>query len=351
MAFFNAIALSSSLGSHVLASLAGSILAPTELHQESWEERDARAPQAPITRAQMDEMVRLYKSYGLPVPPKNAKLYRVHQNPKSDDHKLDALVFVDEGHGQQGRCAYWGTRRITRGELLHPKLSPDPRIEPVKLTDPWITTRRRSIGRIGAELDFVTLWAITIQLSATGRRDLAAKLQPTWYNEFSTHSSFGWNAKWATPRGCVETIALDFAREEWCRPDGNRQLAARIVNRVSKGDFAKSLRAEGAGMLAALQPGRAKAGTVEALIDDLVRAPRTDDGYYASSPSVKRLAATGAKAIPALRSHLGDIRITRLLAGGFNGPVFNASVGFLCLEILRSLEGRAGDGHLSPNKS
>lgn len=197
--------------------------------------------------------------------------------------------------------------------------------------------------KVGHELDYVTLWALTIQLSAMGSRDIAARMHPNWYNEFSTHSSFGWNPKWATPRACVDTIALDFAREEWCRPDGDRLQAAQIVGRVAKSGVAmgnlENLKDEAEGMLLALKPVKAKAGTTEALIDDLVTAQRTG-GHFLEAEAVKKVLRVGPTALPTLRSHLADKRVTRLRAGGIQGETFNASVGYICTEVIREISGK-----------
>ncbi|MEQ1841998.1 MAG: hypothetical protein ABL994_16460, partial [Verrucomicrobiales bacterium] len=303
--------------------------------QESWAEMDARAPKVPITSVEMEEMIRIYRAYGLPLPQRSAKPYRVHQHFRDSPnaHEMDALVFVDESKSGKGRCVYWGTRLLTLEELRHPRFSQDPVVEAVKLTDPWVLTPRRFIGKVGHEIDYVTLWALTIQLSAMGSRDIAARMHPNWYNEFSTHSSFGWNPKWATPRACVDTIASDFAREEWCRPDGDRLQAAQIVGRVAKSGVAmanlETLKDEAEGMVLALKPGKARAGTTEALIDGLVTAPRAEGTILDAEP-VKRLLKAGPTALPTLRAHLDDKRVTRLRAGGIQGETFNASVGYIC---------------------
>lgn len=327
-------------GLYVLSLLA----MPIAQVQHSWEEMDAKAPKIPITAAQMDEMIRIYKGYGLPMPPKNAKIYRVHQHysDSPNSHEMDGLAFVDESNSRKGRCVYWGSRRLTKDEAFHPRYSEEPKVEPVKLADPWVRMPRRYIGTADFGADYVPLWALTIQLSANGHRELAMKMHPNWFNEFSTRV-LGWDPKWASPLGCVNTIALDFAREEWRRSDGDRVLAARIVDRVAKTGIAMEdvgqLKLEAEGMHLALLPGAGKVGTPEALIDALVDAPRSEGMSVIHANPVRKLIATGFDGIPALLAHRDDKRVTRILGGGIQMAVFNATVGFICREILRELSG------------
>lgn len=92
-----------------------------------------------------------------------------------------------------------------------------------------------------------------------------------------------------------------------------------------------------------LRPPRARAGTVEALIDGLTESPKGQGSLLTPSgppDAYDRLVERGFDAVPALIAHLGDERLTRagVLAGVNNGMwVYVGRVGTACQAILEGL--------------
>jgi hypothetical protein len=90
----------------------------------------------------------------------------------------------------------------------------------------------------------------------------------------------------------------------------------------------------------ALVPAKAKPGSIEAMIDELV--DYADDagtiGLHEPGDRYWRIAGLGFDAVPALIEHLDDDRLTRSIMWGFNNfPSWNLRVGDVVSDLLEGL--------------
>ena len=93
----------------------------------------------------------------------------------------------------------------------------------------------------------------------------------------------------------------------------------------------------------ALVPSKAKPGSLEALIDDLVDyAANTGTlGSYPREDRYWRIAELGFDAVPALIDHLDDDRLTRAMMKGFNNfPSWHLRVKHGVSDLLEELAGQ-----------
>jgi hypothetical protein len=92
----------------------------------------------------------------------------------------------------------------------------------------------------------------------------------------------------------------------------------------------------------ALVPSKAKPGSIEAFIDDLVdyTANTGTLGFFEPEERYFRLAKLGFEAVPALIEHLDDDRLTRAMMMGFNNfPSWHLRVGNVVGDLLEGLAG------------
>src|SRR5262249_14421523 len=86
----------------------------------------------------------------------------------------------------------------------------------------------------------------------------------------------------------------------------------------------------------------APAGSVEALVDDLVNvtSPNPALSERAPDPHYDRVAERGFEAVPALIAHLSDDRLTRSVKQGFNNfPTYHQRVSDVVSDILQAIAG------------
>ncbi len=93
---------------------------------------------------------------------------------------------------------------------------------------------------------------------------------------------------------------------------------------------------------AAIAPSTAAAGSVEALIEDLMSVPGGLSRQRRDGPDPRELKvlALGFEAVPALIAHLDDIRLTRSVTQGFNNfPTYIRRLNEVVSDILKGLAG------------
>ncbi len=266
-----------------------------------------------------DELLKEYKSLGLPLPPEKAKLVRY------------------EG---------WGGRIGSDGKPLSPILGLSFEIKPTTETghailmketaewkpdwDPHPKEVKPEAAAIeGIDLDPDHALVLAIFCESRGWRELANALLKKCERE----------AVALEDRLPLKKRILHLAWQHWesqlSHPTLDRSLATKKLKELLKkdtdlnGDYHRELVMSAE---LALVPGKGKPGSVEALIDGLV-----DEREYGQGAS-RRLIDLGFDAVPALLEHLGDRRLTRSKSYAFNNfKSWNYRVGDLVDGIISNL--------------
>jgi hypothetical protein len=301
---------------------------------------------APPPHLPIDELVKVYQSFGLPLPPKDAELVRLtptHFPPRLGFRCQPAKpgetprYFV--GTGYDYSAAYYGTK-------VEP-VSPTPEalagIEPTCSSD---------------------LLALAVQCRLRGWNDLATALNSKAAEAINgrevvvTEGIFGFPGLAGRPyrsssvpglrsenlvlRSVVEELRLA-ASDYWSsrimwKEDSNRHEILKYLKLVEPGS--PSIR----DLELTLAPSNSEPGSVEALIDDLRDYSSWSDqvskGVYWS------IAEKGFDAVPALLKHVSDQRLSRShgisYTSGFLGGTtfFDARIGHLASWLLDDLSDR-----------
>jgi hypothetical protein len=187
--------------------------------------------------------------------------------------------------------------------------------------------------------------AVALQCHARGWKALAQELwaaslkQELGVARFKQHSEQPPGAFFQPAnlpnRTAVAFLAWAYSGNELVQTDSDRAKTARRMKallaaepRLSTGTNRALLKS----LEAALVPSKAKPGTVERMIDDLVEMCNIDRRYDDPDPRYARLAEMGFAAVPALLEHLDDNRLTRSVQGG----VGSYGTWILCVENVAS---------------
>lgn len=266
---------------------------------------------APAPRVSLDELVREYKRFGLPVPPPNARLVQF----RSSELALPELA-IEFPDSDSKRPRY----------LLGPWFSDDlyERFQKEIIVEP-IQPDARAMK--GAESRFCTDYLfLAAQCRLLGWNELAEALYASARNGITSarvrpplHRGLGFfytvdDGYWrhwdedATKR----SVASEFrhaAREYWTSnlgtPNGDRKKSLSFLRVI--GEDQKLVKA----IEQTLLPGNSKPGSVEALIDDFLefRGWEWDSGR--GQIAYRKLIDLGFDAVPALLEHISDPRLTR----------------------------------------
>lgn len=310
--------------------------------QETKEQLDARATKFPFTRNHLREMVRLYKDYGLPMPPSGSRIIRIPrffmQGKVVREQWEDGLAFLDPG----SKTIYWGTLVLKEKDLKE-KIYEYKGWQPVPFDDPWVAAPRRFIQGPDEGNSYTNLWAFLIHLAAVGKEDIALKMFPNWYTEFSV-SIWGWRDCWATPERCVAEIASEYAAQIWRSGTGNRGEAERIMAKAigygftfERSDYDPDLEVA-TQMRSALQHSSSYLHSAENAVRDLIEAERYT-GVPDKCEALHRLKSLGVHAIPALLAHSEDVTQTRLTLedSAIDPSKLRTPVGEICRYLLSKL--------------
>jgi hypothetical protein len=287
----------------------------------------------------LDGLLFLYRCYDLPLPPKNAKLIRYEVRGRN------MVIEYSENGGPKQKIKPKTPPPILAFEAPpRRKGEPPYRLRGVQESRP--DGSDLSVEEIPAEpaaiegLEFDEEGGLlqAIQCHARGWDALAASL-------FKASES---NAT-ASPRDRVRQRAWGYWVAALSQPDIDRAPATRHLQSLIQENKALDT-AENKQLLqdlqAALVPSRAKPGSVEALIDDLVNYDVKEPAIYPikRGERYERVARLGFDAVPALIAHLGDRRLTRGVVMPWNDPhSWNIRVGDLALDILEELSQHAID--------
>lgn len=281
----------------------------------------------------LDELLSLYKDLGLPLPPRDATLvrypitYAETINGKSQEKKAYALAFQI-----QPASALQNPKVSENGPLLF--------FEDFEVRRAWnLDEVPKEIGAEPSAADGLRFGStvLAIQCHARGWTKLAERildLARKKQEELSLfwHAWFYWERQTQRPK--IDRAPAARHLEQIIRLDKEHDTKR---NR----DFIRSLKL-------ALVPSKAKPGSIEAMIDQLVDSwnERADDDWvnlWEPDMRLSPLQKLGFEAVPTLIEYMGDERLTRFAAsGGFNNHMWSHHwrVGEIVNGMLNGLAGR-----------
>lgn len=232
---------------------------------------------------QLERLARLYLAYELPLPPKDAKLYR-YDSTKS--------VRPD------------GPPRIGFAARLKPDGSPDALLVGCAEESAYhkFTTELPPDAKViaAAEVRLPT----AVQMYLRGWRELAAAV-------FVPGDD---------PERTLALYAVSYWRDQLHRPTTDRAKVARrlgVIRRAEPTAFTKDSEEFYDHLLLSLKPSKAKPGSVEADIDELLDVSSVLSGGWCGDDRYAAVVARGFDAVPSLLDHLSDSRLTRSQSCGF----------------------------------
>lgn len=238
---------------------------------------------APPPAIQLERLARLYHAYELPLPPKDAKLVRYA--PSSGAFPAPSPRVGFDVSRRTDRFFYrvlFGCETDTVGQQGLTAIDPDPKT------------------LAAAEVNLPT----TIQFYFRGWHELAAAVYAK-----------GGNWKGEDPERTLAVYAMVYWRKQLANPTVDRAKIARRLALVFQGEptvFLENDREFYDHLLLSLSPSKAKPGSAEADIDELLDAVEVVHG---GSPSTDRrytvIVTRGFDAVPVLIDHLNDVRLTR----------------------------------------
>ncbi len=274
-------------------------------------------PPPPPTDELLPKLLTAYRVYDLPTPPADAKLVRF-SIAGNENRSLGLLI--EPKKGQKGRARLWHRDNwgIDWSELAEFKFE---LVKPVP----------EALGN-------ASLWdeplLAAIHCKALGWHAMAKALfesstgiMPEFADDDLAASAwYYWTSKLQIPEEDRAEIA--------------RRLRA-LVNASPKrfAEYQKDLLRS---LELALVPSTAKAGSLQALIDDLVEVRSTRHSRLGAEPDAgyTRLALRGFDAVPTLIEHLEDDRLTKTYRAPFNNfGGFHYRVADIVTELLQDLAG------------
>jgi hypothetical protein len=269
----------------------------------------------------LDELLKQYKELGLPLPLKDAKLvrYETHSNGSVGKRTLknQKLAFqVKPGNWIESPILLYGLDQLSPDDDSDVKdLSPDTDsvkdITQSENDDLFLAIQCQSQG-----WSKLARYLFERSQKEARRAPKTALIENAWYY---------WEAKVIEPKIDRAPIAKHLRQMLVLSKDldteGNRRLLRSLE--------------------LALVPSKAKRGSVEALVDDLVDYEGKTGGvlqFFKPDERYFRIAATGFEAVPALIDHLDDDRLTRAMMGGFNNfGSWHLRVGDVISDLLQGL--------------
>jgi hypothetical protein len=251
--------------------------------------------------ASLDELLKAYRSFGLPLPPKEAKLVRYKSgggglvNGEVQPKRYGLAFLLEPGTSTKRPTFLLGVLKWQPHWDPHPQeVNPAP--DAVKDVDLFSEDQL----------------ALALQCHARGWDKLARDLLANSRKDADR-----------PPEKQLGQLAWDYWTSQLTEPKSDRALAAKHLKQQLGQDKELDTEANRAllkSLELALVPSKAKPGTVEALIDGLVdyHANTGTMGLFEPEERYWRIAKLGFEAVPALIEHLDDERLTRATMTGFN---------------------------------
>lgn len=283
----------------------------------------------------LDGLLFVYQSHDLPLPPKNARLIRY------ETRRRNMVIQYSENGGPMRTVKPKAPPGILAFEAP-PKAKGD---KPYRLRglqesrpDGWdlrveeVPPEPAAVE--GLELDEENGLFQAIQCHARGWDALANYLLKASQSNGTV-----------SPRNRILRRAWGYWVAALVRPEVDRVLMAKQLHNLLDEDQSLSTEQNRQflqDLQAAIVPSRARPGSVEALIDDLVNYNSNTGTMMVGEPGERywRIARLGFEAVPALIEHLDDRRLTRAMMTGFNNfPSWNLRVRDVVSDLLEGLAG------------
>jgi hypothetical protein len=299
----------------------------------------------------LDQLLADYRFFGLPFPPDRAPLVRLEEQP---GHTL--LVFTPDGKKE--------TITSPPPYVLAFLVEPAAKDRDAKLLVGTRTLFRKA-NQVGPVLDSQRLKnndIETCQLSPSEAMTVALQMHARGWTIAETLLQKGFKEEDdRAPRTALRLLAWDYwnerlldpAADYW--PAASRQMKAlladeRELDTPENRQLLKSLEA-------ALLPSKAKAGSMAALIDDLINV-RAAKKWHSQPDDVRywRVFNLGFDAVPALIKALADDRLTHWLQishriGSWQEWKYHYRVRDLAADLLRSIAGEQAARHWSNDRN
>jgi hypothetical protein len=278
-------------------------------------------PAAAPPRPGLDELLVEYRLQGLPLPPRNARLVRYQATSEYllNDKVVppsDSLAFLV----REGKKVW-----LLHGTQTLPLPEPPP---PIEKPATAASARERGVAGLHDPL-------FAIQCYSLGWKELAVELLRQARQAGATVS-----------RQKLRTTAWIYWEGRISEPDSDWRLVLRHLKALlaQEGKEAPEYHHHLVRSLElALVPGKAKPGSIEALIDRLVQEPATTGtiGAFTRGEAYTDVASQGFKAVPALIEALDDERMTRRVMQGFNNfPTWHMRVQHVASDLLEDIAGK-----------
>ncbi len=300
----------------------------------------ARQQDPAVRKGLLDELLADYRSYGLPLPPRNARLVKLETGFSIPRHGKPvphfALGFEVKKPSPSGPAEF--LIGVVRGpNWWKGKIAP---VEP----EPGIV-KGIELSVSGLEFETPAGLATAIQCHERGWSSLAtALLEVSLEADFLHHFPYKDVGDEIAPKTRLAFLAWAHQVNELLLIETDRRTVLRRLRALIKAE--PRLDVEGnhsliSSLEAALVPSKAQPGSIEALIDSLI-----DLKHFALwdelPPELLKLVDLGFEAVPDLIAHLDDRRLTgyREQSGISSFPAYPWRVKDLCFKLLAGLAGR-----------
>jgi len=288
-----------------------------------------------------DSLLADYRGYGLPLPPKDAKLVKFESGGRYilNDKLMPPTYFLGfllrSATKENPALQLVGAEEVRLDSYKTIEVV-EPKPELVKELD----LRWWGPSTFGMNAGL----AVALQCKARGWNDLAEQLWTASIKQASGHPYVAFYQPENLPnRTAVAYLAWAYSGNELVKPDTERTKTAKRIEalfsaepRLKNEDTQALLKS----LEAALMPSTAKPGSVERMADDLTDVCNTGRSHDEADPRYTRLAQMGFAAVPALIEHLDDDRLTRSFIQGFNNfPPWIRPVKHVVTDLLKDLAG------------
>jgi hypothetical protein len=303
---------------------------------------------------ELRKAVALYTKFELPMPPPDAQLVLVNTGfsgvPEGSRVYEPAYLLPRTAKAPKGSLMFGTGIRDAGFYFYDPSV-----IRPINPVTESVRHNVKSFGLAGDGFRQDTVLANTTQNAALGNEAyalrLARNLRPRFYHY--------WTWQLGRPRdegleAGVAMLAMTHYANELLKPGTDRRaISAKLQEVVATGlvrddDTHYGLAAFLKGLNESIEPVVTAHGSPEYYIEELKEEAGT--GFATGRPAAKALIAMGERAIPALKSHLEDARLTRRFFAGIGlAPPAIKTIGQVAGGILQRIEEkRKGGQALAP---
>jgi hypothetical protein len=283
----------------------------------------------------IDSLLVIYRDYDLPLPPKGAVLVKYWRT----DQPPEVAFLVKKGREENPPLLLKRDKEFE----IHPEHTITP-LSPKDVSGKDLAKMIRSTSIFSD-----TMLYFALQCKHAGYTDWAENLLAASLQDDPEADQD--DPKAASPKSAVHALAWRYWNFKIDEPKSDWTKAAKQLRRLIEAD--SSLDTESHRYLlksleAAVKRSKAKPGSIDALVDELIDLrfplfsdPFSSDGYsYRENARYMTLAERSFEAVPALIEHLDDDRLTRCWMHGFNNfPSYQMRVRHLASSLLHDISG------------